>query len=203
MSERTDITLLLNSLAEGRSRAPEAGREAVDRLLPRVYDELRRLAESQLQQERTDHTLQATALVHEAYLRLVDQTRVVWRSRAHFFAVAAQAIRRILVDHARSHGRAKRGGAAHKLSLDDALTLSAATSGTDLLALDEVLDKFSREHADQARVVEMRFFGGLTTEEAAAVLGVTTRTVERYWEFARAWLYRELESSRSTERPGY
>ena len=186
MSERTDVTLLLNSLAQG-------GRTGVDRLLPLVYEELRRLAESSLQRERPDHTLQATALVHEAYLRLVDQSRVAWQDRAHFFAVAAQAIRRILVDHARAHGRQKRGSGMRKLSLDDALTLSAEGPGTDLLALDDVLERFSREHAEKARVVEMRFFGGLSVDEVAAVLEISSRTVERYWEFARAWLYRELD----------
>lgn len=186
MPLESDVTQLLNHLAAG-------GGTAADRLLPLVYDELRRLAASHLRQQRPDHTLQATALVHEAYLRLVDQKRVEWQSRAHFFAVAALAIRRILVDHARARGSQKRGGGQPRLSLDAALTISAEAPGTDLLALDEVLESFARAHPDKARVVEMRFFGGLTLDETAAVLGVTTRTVERYWEFARAWLYRALE----------
>ena len=186
MSDGNDVTQLLNRLAaEGGSGA--------QRLLPLVYDELRRLAASHLRHERPDHTLQATALVHEAYLRLIDQTRTEWQSRAHFFAVAATAIRRILVDHARARGSQKRGGQQQRLSLNAALTLSGSTPGTELLALDEVLERFTQEHPEKARVVEMRFFGGLTTDEIAGVLGLTTRTVERYWEFARAWLYRALE----------
>lgn len=187
MATPTDVTRLLGDLAQG-------GRVGAEQLLPAVYDELRRMAEHFLQRERPDHTLQATALVHEAYLRMVDQTQVTWRSRAHFFAVAAQAIRRILVDHARGRARLKRGGGGRKLSLDDALTLSAESPGTDLLALHEALERLAREHPEKARVVEMRFFGGLTSEEAARVLDLTTRTVERYWEFSRAWLYRALES---------
>ncbi len=190
MSDGTDVTQLLNRLAAG-------GGIGADKLLPLVYDELRRLAATHLQNQRPDHTLQATALVHEAYLRLVDQTRVEWQSRAHFFAVAALAIRRILVDHARARDCQKRGGQHQKLSIDAAPTISAEAPGSDLLALDEVLERFSHVHPDKARVVEMRFFGGLTTAETAAVLGVTTRTVERYWEFARAWLYRALEAPRS------
>lgn len=179
-----DVTLMLERVSEG-------DRDAVDHLLPIVYDELRRLAESHLRHEQPDHTLQATALVHEAYLRLIDQTRVRWQNRAHFFAVAAQSIRRILVDHARGKRRQKRGGGRPTLSLDEALALGHERE-TDLVALDEALTRLSVEHPDKARVVEMRFFGGLTTEDAAEVLDVTTRTVERHWQFARAWLYRSL-----------
>ena len=184
----TDVTRLLLELSEGRGAA-------TDELLPLVYDELRGLARRHLAAERVDHTLQATALVHEAFLRLVDQDRVQWRNRAHFLAVGATAMRRILVDHARARGRLKRGGGGdrRRLSLDEALGLAAVEDRTDLLALDEALTRLAAEHPDKVRVVEMRFFGGLSTEETAAVLGVTTRTVERHWQFARAWLFRALE----------
>lgn len=188
MPRQEDVTLLLNAAAEG-------GRSALDRLMPLVYAELRQLAEAYLRLERPDHTLQATSLVHEAYARLVDQTRVVWKSREHFFAVSATAVRRILVDHARTRSRQKRGGGRPALSLDDAPTLAADSPGTEVLALDEALTRLSCDHPDKARVVEMRFFGGMTVDETAVQLGVTTRTVERYWEFARAWLFRELEHS--------
>lgn len=166
-------------------------RGAMDTLLPLVYDELRRLAESHLRREREDHTLQATALVHEAYMKMIDQTRVQWRDRAHFFALASQAIRRILVDHARGRNRKKRVGDRARMSLDEAAA-ALADPHQDLPALDEALDRLGRLHPEKARIVEMRFFGGLSTEECAAVLGVTTRTAERYWQYARAWLYREL-----------
>lgn len=192
MPEREDVTLLLNSVAEGSPAE-------LDRLMPLVYEELRQLAQSYLKLERPNHTLQATALVHEAYARLVDQTRVVWRSREHFFAVSATAVRRILVDHARTRGRQKRGGGRRVLSLDDAPTLAADSPGTEVLALDEALTELAREHPDKARVVEMRFFGGMTVEETATQLNVTTRTVERYWAFARAWLFRELECAEDGE----
>ena len=185
MAGSDDVTELL-------LRASEGDRESIDRLLPLVYDELRRLAEHQLHSERRDHTLQATALVHEAYMSLVDQTRVQWKNRAHFFAVAAQAIRRILVDHARSKQRAKRGGGWKRVDLDDQSS-AAAEPSDDLVSLDSALTAFADEHPDQARVVEMRFFGGLTADETARVLGVSTRTVERRWQYARAWLHRALE----------
>jgi RNA polymerase sigma factor (TIGR02999 family) len=163
----------------------------MDQLLPLVYDGLRALAEELMQQERPGHTLQATALVHEAYLKLVDQKRAQWQDRAHFFAVAAQAIRRILVDHARSHDRAKRGGGRVQLTLNEEL---AATYDevVDVVALDEALTKLADSHPQHARIVEMRFFAGLTIEETAAVLGMSARTVDRHWRFARAWLYRTL-----------
>lgn len=185
MSTPRDVTVILRHATSG-------DRAAAGELLPLVYDELRRLAQHHLKSERSDHTLQATALVHEAYLRLVDQTRTEWQNRAHFFAVAAQAIRRILIDHARSRGRAKRGGGAQKLSLEEVPTLAANDSYTDLLALDASLDALAKAHARPARVVEMRFYAGLTTREVAEVLGVSTRTVEGDWQFARAWLYAAL-----------
>ncbi len=180
-----EVTSVLREASQGDGKA-------VDRLMPIVYGELRRLAQSFLHRERADHTLQATALVHEAYLRLIDQSRVEWQGRAHFFAVASQAIRRILVDHARSRGRKKRGGDLRKLSLDDVPTLGGDVTYTDLVALDEALARFSAEKPKQAQAVVMRFFGGLTNQEVAEVMGVTTRTVESYWQFGRAWLYREL-----------
>jgi RNA polymerase sigma factor (TIGR02999 family) len=189
MSEGSDVTLVLKDVRGG-------SREAADRLLPLVYDELRRLAQSRMSRERRDHTLQATALVHEAYLRLVDQTRVEWQDRTHFFAIAAQAIRRILVDHARRHGRLKHGGELAKVTLDDELTpqLAGEQSNIEILDLDEALTALAVEHPDKAKVVEMRFFGGLTEEETAEILGVSTRTVGRYWSFAQAWLYRSMTS---------
>jgi RNA polymerase sigma factor (TIGR02999 family) len=179
-----DVTELLHAIAEGHD-------SAVNDLLPLVYDELRRLAESFLERERPDHTLQATALVHEAYVKLVDQHSARWNDRAHFFAVAAQAMRRILVDHARTHGRAKRGGGLRQVSLDTQAEL-AQRPDTDLLALDDALDRLAKDSPDSIRVVEMRYFSGMTIDETAAALGVSTATVEREWRYARAWLYRDL-----------
>jgi len=171
--------------------ARDGDSRAADQLLPLVYDRLRALAQEMMQQERPGHTLQATALVHEAYLKLVDQARAQWRDRAHFFAVAAQAIRRILVDHARGRGRAKRGGGRAGLTINEEL---AATYDevVDVAALDEALAKLAESHPQHARITEMRFFAGLTIEESAAVLGMSTRTVDRHWRYARAWLYRAL-----------
>jgi RNA polymerase sigma factor (TIGR02999 family) len=166
--------------------------DAVDHLFPVVYDELRRLAQNYLANERANHTLRATELVNEAYLRLVDQTRVDWKNRAHFFAVAARAMRRILIDHARRRARVKRGGGVKPFSIDEALTISAKHHNTDLVALDEALNRLEGEQPEKARVVELRFFSGMTAEEAAEVLGVTPRTVWRHWQFAQAYLYREL-----------
>ena len=172
-----------------QSRAGEAG--ALDQLLPLVYGELQRLARSYLRRERSDHTLQSTALVHEAYLRLVGQEGVEWRTRTHFFAVAANLMREILVDHARAHSTAKRGGGACKLTLDESLQLSAETD-VDLVALDDALTGLASLDANQARLVELRFFGGLTLDQSAEVLGVSVATLKRQWVLARAWLYREL-----------
>ncbi len=171
---------------------------AMERLFPLVYGELARMAHRQLGLEAPGHTLSTTGLVHEAYLRLVDQTRVQWADRSHFFAVAAQALRRILVDHARRHRAARRGGPhAKRLSLDaldwtDATHLAVDDRADVLVALDDALVQLAALDERQARVVELRFFGGLTAEEAAAALGVTSRTVERDWVKARGWLYREL-----------
>ena len=163
---------------------------ALERLMPLVYGELRKLAASYLRAERSGHTLQPTALVHEAYLRLVDQRSVNWQNRAHFFGIAAQMMRRILVDHARRRQAAKRDAAAYRLP-----TLSGAESvarDPELLALDEALTGLAALDAEQARIVELRFFGGLTVEETAEVTGVSPATVKREWQTARAWLAREI-----------
>ena len=164
---------------------------ALKKLIPLVYDELRAIAASYLRREPAEHTLQPTALVNEAYLKLVDQKRVDWRGRAHFIAVGAQAMRRILVDHARARQREKRGGGRRRLPLDEDFQLSTERD-EDVIALDEALRKLSQLDERQARIVELRFFGGLTVQEAAEVLGVSKRTVEAEWTMVRAWLRREL-----------
>ena len=184
MSTQGEVTQLLEDLNRG-------DREAYEKLVPLVYEQLHALAEDQLRRERPSHTLQPTALVREAFLRLVDQKKTYWKNRAHFFAVAAQIIRRILVDHARSRGRAKRGGDRGKVLLDEAL-VSAYERNLDLLALDEALEKLERTAPQQAKVIQMRFFAGLTIRETAAVLGVSSTTVEREWRYARAWLFQRL-----------
>jgi RNA polymerase sigma factor (TIGR02999 family) len=162
--------------------------------MPLVYDELRRLARERLRRERADHTLQATALVHEAYLRLVDQTRVSWRSRAHFFGVAAQQMRRILVDYARAHIAAKRGGLGRRVSLDEAATF-AQEEALDLVALDSALENLAKTYPRKSQVVELKFFGGLEVREIADVLEVSEKTVRRDWNFAKLWLLRELTAT--------
>jgi RNA polymerase sigma-70 factor, ECF subfamily len=187
----TDVTLMLKQLSSG-------DQNAVNRLVPVLYDELRRLAGYFLRKERSDHTLQATALVHEAYLRLVDQRKVEWKNRSHFFGVAAQVMRRILVDHARSHQAVKRGAAVPKLSLDEALDVCSEKS-EELLALDELLTRLSVMDAQQARVVELRYFGGLSVEETAELIGVSTPTVKRDWAMAKAWLAYQLRARAGTE----
>ena len=183
-SDSADVTQILK-------RASDGDDSAVNRLIPLVYDELRALAESYLQTERPDHTLQATALVHEAYVRLIKQEDVEWQNRAHFFAVAAQAIRRILVDHARRHQRAKRGGDRKRVCLEENEVITEERE-LDLLALDEAMEKLAGLNERQSRIVELRFFGGLTAKEVAEVLGVSSRTVDGDWGMARAWLRREL-----------
>ncbi|MGI8890900.1 MAG: sigma-70 family RNA polymerase sigma factor [Chthoniobacterales bacterium] len=164
---------------------------AAERLMPLVYDELRLLARGYLQRERSDHTLQATGLVHEAYLRLVDQSRTTWQNRAHFFRVAAQAMRRILVEHARRHRAEKRGGGLQKVELDESL-MPAPGRSVDLLALDDALNELAQMRPQQSQIVELRFFGGMTIEEAAEVLDVSPRTVKREWRMARAWLRKAM-----------
>jgi RNA polymerase sigma factor (TIGR02999 family) len=176
--------------------ARDGDRAAADELMPEVYNELRSLAASYLAQETVSHTLQATALVNEAYLKMVDQTRVDWQGRTHFFAVAAQSMRRILVDHARARRRKKRGGDRQRIVLDD-LQLSVQRDD-DVLALDEALNVLAQRDERQARIVELRFFGGLTVAEVALVMGVSKRTVEAEWTMIKAWLRRELANEDST-----
>jgi len=185
--ERSEVTRLLKEWGDGRQ-------EALDRLLPQIYAELRRLASSYLRRERHDHTLQPTALVHEAFIKLVDQRAVRWQNRAHFFGIAAQAMRRILVDHARAHAADKRGSGERAVPLDEALVAIGAPD-VDVLALDEVLTRLASLDPQQSRVVELRFFGGLTMEETAEVMNISPATVGREWTLAKAWLYAELSRS--------
>jgi RNA polymerase sigma factor (TIGR02999 family) len=166
-------------------------RNAAAGLMPLVYDELRRLARGYLQRERADHTLQATGLVHEAYLKLVDQTTTTWQNRAHFFGVAARVMRRILVDHARQHRAEKRGGEWCKVEFDEALA-PAVSRSIDVIALDDALKELVELNPQHSQIVELRFFGGLTIEEVAEVLEVSPRTVQREWRMARAWLRRQI-----------
>jgi len=167
-------------------------REALDALMPLVYSELRRIAHHYLQNERPSHTLQSTALVHEAYVRLTDQDFPQWENRAHFFAVAAQLMRQILVDFARRHGASKRGGSVCRLTLDEAEE-TPQRADVDVVALDEALKTLAVMDPQQSRVVELKFFGGLSIEDTSEVLGISSSTVKRYWITARAWLYRELD----------
>lgn len=166
---------------------------ALERLMPLVYDELRRVAHNHMRREHPGHTLQTTALVDEAYLRLVDQTHTHWSSRAQFFAIASQLMRRILVDHARSHLYAKRGGGAPKVALDEVAVLSPER-GADLIALDDALQCLSSVDPRKSRIVELRYFGGLSVEETAKILGVSAITVKRDWLVAKAWLRREISN---------
>ena len=183
-----DFTRLLHELREeGRDVLPEA--------LPRIYEELRRLAAHYLRRERSDHTLQPTALVHEAYLRLGEQDRIHWRNRSHFIGIAAQLMRRILVDHARGHHAGKRGGHDTRIPLDEVLEPAAPDRGVDLLALDDALVRLALIDARQARIVDLRYFGGLSIEETAEALELSPATIKREWQMARAWLHRELAPS--------
>jgi RNA polymerase sigma factor (TIGR02999 family) len=173
-------------------RWSEGDQGALDQLTPLVYDELRRMARRYMKQQPAGHTLQTTALIHEAYLRLVGQKEKHWGNRAHFFAVAAQAMRHILVDYARARKMAKRGGGAYQVSLDEALVIGPE-GGDDLVALNDALDALAKLDRRQSQVVELRFFGGLTEEEISEVLNVSTRTVRSDWRLARSWLLRELD----------
>lgn len=179
-----DVTRLLIDWGHGNP-------DALDKLMPLVYEELRRLAHRYMSRERPDHTLQTTALVNEAYLRLVNQRDVNWQNRAHFFGIAAQLMRRILVDHARSQSYAKRGGRAHKVGFEEAAVLSPERAA-DLIGLDEALERLARIDRRKSQVVELRYFGGLTVEEVAEVLRVAPVTVMREWSLAKAWLHREV-----------
>ena len=179
-----EVTLLLRAWGEGDA-------QALERLTPLVYQELHRIARGYMRKERPDHTLQTTALINEAYIRLVDARSVNWHDRAHFFAVCARAMRRILVDHARSRGYQKRGGGQISVQLD-AVTVGNWTPDSNILELDEALNRLSALDARKGDVVEMRFFGGLSVDETAEALGISPETVMRDWKLARAWLFREL-----------
>jgi len=184
-AERHNITRMLQEWSEGSA-------QALDELMPLVYEELHRQASRYLRRERNDHTLQTTALIHEAYLKLIDQKDVRWESRTHFFAIAAQAMRRILVDYARMKHRSKRGGDDAEISLEETILILREEKGIDLIALDEALTRLAELDPQQARVVELRYFGDLSLEETAEALHISRATVAREWNTAKVWLHREL-----------
>jgi len=186
-ADKTDITRLLQEWQDG-------SRQALERLIPLVYNELHTLASRYLSRERGDHTLQPTALVNEAYLKLAGQRAADWQNRAHFYGIAAQLMRRIIVDHARHDGRVKRGGDVARISIDDAdpAAPAAAVDPADAFALDRALTRLEALDPQQGRIVELRYFGGLTIQETAEVMKLSTGTVKRDWAVARAWLYREM-----------
>ena len=189
-----EVTQLLAAWGKG-------DRSALDQLLPLVHSELRRIAQRQMSQERPGHTLQATALVNEAYLKLAGQQGFDWQNRAHFFAVCAQVMRHILIDHARAHARDKRGGGAVKVSLNDALVV-ADDQASHFIALDEALRRLESLDPQKGKIVELRYFGGLSVEEAAEVMNISPRTVRREWQRAKAWLYRMMtEGTEDETRP--
>ena len=183
-----EITQLLAEWSDGNQ-------SALDELYPLVYDELHRLARRYMSRERQGHTLQTTALINEAYVRLVDQKNVHWANRSHFFAISAQIMRRILIDHARRHQYAKRGGGARQVSLDEAATVVMPDQSGELLRLDEALKSLAEMDPRRSQVVELRYFGGLNNEEIAGVLRISENTVTRDWNMARAWLYQQLTGS--------
>ena len=184
-AKQENITQLLLEVSNGNEAA-------VNFLLPVIYDELKKIASNYLRRERVNHTLQPTALVHEAYLKLIDQTRANWQNRAHFFGVAAQLMRRILVDHARVHKADKRGGEIQKFSLDENLDKAFEIS-SELIALDDALKELAKFDEQKAKIVELRFFGGLTFEETAEVLGISVITAKRHWRLTKAWLYGQMK----------
>ena len=188
---QSQITQLLKQWGDGKG-------QALEELMPLVYAELKRLAGSYLRRERPDHTLQSAALVNEAYVRLIDQNQVHWQNRAHFFGIAAQMMRRILVDHARGHLAEKRGAGMPVVALDEAVA-EAKSRGVDLLDLDDALQKLEKIDPQQSKIVELRFFSGLSIEETATVLGISPATVKREWAAARAWLYREVSARPNVE----
>jgi len=190
-SASQELTQLLVAWSDG-------DQAALEKLLPLVNAELRRLASRYMRRETPGHTLQTSALVNEAYLRLIDQQHVRWQNRAHFFGIAAQLMRRILIDHARRYQYAKRGGGAVQVSLDEAAAVTEARAA-ELLAVDEALEKLTAMDARKGRIVELRFFGGLTEEETAEVMGVSVPTVQREWRAAKAWLHRMLTSGESDD----
>ena len=183
-TSQEEVTQLLLAWGDG-------DQSALEKLMPLVYEELRRLAHQYMRREHPGHTLQTTALVNEVYFRLIDQKRMHWQNRAQFFAIAAQLMRRILVDHARSHQYAKRGGGAHKVSLDEG-ALVAEEQAADLIALDDALLSLASIDERKSRIVELRFFGGLSVEETAETLKTSSRTVMREWSMAKAWLYQTI-----------
>jgi len=185
-SSAGNITEQLQDWSGGKDPKPS------DDVLNLVYDELRRQAHRYLNRERAGHTLQTTALVHEAYLKLGKQENVAWESRSHFFAIAGRLMRQILIDYARTKHRAKRGGAQDKVPLENALTVGVGETNFDLLALDEALTRLAAKEEHLANIVELRFFSGLGVEETAEVLGISDSTVKRDWQMAKAWLHREL-----------
>jgi RNA polymerase sigma-70 factor (ECF subfamily) len=178
------VTDLLIKLSNGK-------RDVVDELLPIIYDELKRIAANYLRRERSDHTLQPTALVNEAYMKMIDITQVSWQNKAHFVGVAANQMRRILVDHARNHNAQKRGGEFHIMTLNEEID-KADEQSAELIALDDALTELSKLDPIKAKIVELRYFGGLSTDETAEVLDVAPITVKRHWKMAKAWLYGEL-----------
>lgn len=186
-SAHSDVTVLLRDLTRGNGGAAE-------KLIPLVYSELHRLARNYMRHERMGHTLQATALVHEAYLKLVDQRSVDWQGKAHFMGIAAQIMRRILIDHARAHMRDKRGCGVIPVPLEEALVFAPEQS-SELIKLDRSLERLEKHDPRQARIVELRFFGGMTVEETAEALGISTITVKRDWSMAKAWLHGDLKAS--------
>ena len=180
-----NVTQLLVELTDGKT-------QVLEMLLPVVYGELRSLANNYLRRERADHTLQPTALVHEAYLKLIDQKNVQWQNRAHFFGVAATIMRRILVDHARKHNADKRGGEFSKEQLEEALIVVSNEKSFELLALDDALEELAKVDPQKSRIVELRYFGGLSVEETAEVMGISEITVKRHWKMAKAWLFGQI-----------
>lgn len=181
----SDITQLLIQMTDGNT-------EAVNQILPMIYSELRKLASSYLRRERSNHTLQPTALVNEAYLKLIDQKKVKWQNRAHFFGIAAQVMRRILLDHARKHTAEKRGGAAEVLPIEEEILVVSQEKSAELIALDEALENLAKMDEQKAKIVELRYFGGLSIEETAEVMGVSVPTINRQWKMAKAWLYGQV-----------
>jgi len=187
-----DGALAKGELTKLLVRFRQGDRHAEAQLIPLVYSELRRLASRYLKRERGDHTLQPTALVHEAFLRMVNEDQPPWQNRAHFFAVAARLMRQILVDHARRHQSLKRGGSCERTTLDEEFILYSPKKSAELLALDEALDRLADQDGRQSRIVEMKYFVGLDIEEIAEVLGISPRTVKRDWTMARAWLHQQM-----------
>ena len=185
--EHQDITQLLVELTDGN-------KEVVNEILPLIYSELRKLAGGYLRKERGNHTLQPTALVHEAYMKLIDQKQVKWQNRAHFFGIAAQVMRRILLDYARQHKAGKRGGVGENVELEENLIIVEGEKSAELLALDEALENLAKIDEMKAKIVELRYFGGLSVEETAEVLSVSAITVKRHWKMAKAWLYGQLSN---------